>query len=201
MQDLANLAATLLNTGNVEAVSVASHPLSMIRAAFDAKEPAGTASVQLEWDGKGLPPVGAACQCAFNGSHVDTAPLDKWMKGDDLLCVAHVEIGKKTIALFWNMRLENSCTLRGDCYMPFRPTQQSEGEADPEGANDDGDDPVAVATERLRLAVIDVDDAKAKYDAANKEETGASERLRTTAKAKEEAQRELVKAIEAASRA
>jgi len=167
LQDLANLAATLLNTGNVEAVSVASHPLSMIRAAFDAKEPAGTASAQLEWDGKGLPPVGAACQCTFNGSHNDPAPLDKWMKGDDLLCVAHVEISGKLTALFWNMRLEISCTLRDDCYMPFRPTQESSGNSEDAGPNPHYD-PVAAATERLRLAVIDVDDAKAKYDAANK---------------------------------
>jgi hypothetical protein len=92
LQDLATLAATLLNTGSVEAANVASHALTMIRTAFEpATAPADTASAQLEWDGEGLPTVGAVCE-------VSNDLNDGWDAVDEVL--AHTVIKGADVAVF-----------------------------------------------------------------------------------------------------
>lgn len=62
-------------------------------------------------------------------------------------------------------------------------------------------DPVAAATERLRLAMLALDDAQAKRNAHCEATEELDGKARAAGKAKEEAQRELMKAIEAANRA
>lgn len=79
----------------------------------------------LEWNGEGLPPVGAKVEVIGLSGDCLPKSIEDWEDGDIVECAAHHSMqGEYVTPVFFNKRVFQFSGLREDCYRPIRTPQQ-----------------------------------------------------------------------------
>lgn len=119
----------------LKAKDIASSTAAMIDAGWiDPRPPVspslhaqvvGRANRIPEWDGDGLPPVGANVEVVGLGKESRPKAIEDWKDGDKVECIAHHVMWEKDLKpVFFNKRTMQFSSLRKDCYRPVRTPEQ-----------------------------------------------------------------------------
>lgn len=76
--------------------------------------------VKPEWDGEGLPPIGASVEFSRRASRIATGVTSKWNDGDTIKIIALESVCDSLLPVAWHSKSETASSVTLDCIQPIK---------------------------------------------------------------------------------